>query len=317
MPVKVPYLFDKALEKRLGLSPVTDSFRVINGRADNMPGIVIDKYNRHFMIQSFGQINRGVIDEITTCILHAFMPEYIVLKERRSAGKLSTQNYKATVILNKSGPETVAAENGLKFNVNLIDSLNTGLFLDMRGARALIRSTSKSKKVLNLFSYTCSVGLYSKSAPALSAVNTDISRKSLDRGRLNYELNNIPYEDKEFALSDSMDYMKVAAKKKNYFDVIMIDPPTFSRSGRKTFSVKNEMPALLNAAFAVLNRGGTIFLSSNYSGFEYAGLERLAIDAAKRISRSVTSLRRLRPEPDFPETLGKSEHHHRAILITT
>ncbi len=156
------------------------------------------------------------------------------------------------------------AEQGQSFLVNLTDYLDTGLFFDHRPLRKILRSISFSKKVLNLFCYTGSFSVYAAQGGALIVDSVDLSNTYIAWAQNNMHLNGFPTDtDKyRFIQSDVMSYLR---KTKKTYDIIILDPPTFSNSKKtaKTLDINRDYPQLIQACFAILQSGGSIFFSTN------------------------------------------------------
>jgi len=159
-------------------------------------------------------------------------------------------------------------ENGLKFLINLTDYLDTGLFLDHRITREMVRKESNSKKVLNLFCYTGSFSVYAAAGNATTVTSVDLSKTYLQWAKDNFTINQFKDEKKYFFIhADVMQYLKTL--KPNSFDLIIIDPPTFSNSKRMKdfFDVQRDHAELINDALNTLSENGIIYFSTNYSKF--------------------------------------------------
>jgi 23S rRNA (cytosine1962-C5)-methyltransferase len=151
--------------------------------------------------------------------------------------------------------------------------------------------------VLNCFSYTCAFGVHAHAQGAGEVINTDISRKVLERGKINYQLNDITLFPGELVKADSVGYLQRAFKKKNYFDVIILDPPSFARNDEGVFQVKRDMPELINLSTRVLNPGSALFVSTNYSEISYTDLEKIL--AGNLNGRRVRHIQRVTQDEDF------------------
>lgn len=159
-------------------------------------------------------------------------------------------------------------ENGLKFLVNLTDYLDTGLFLDHRNTREMVRKESENKKVLNLFCYTGSFSIYAASGNAASVTSVDLSKTYLEWAKNNFVVNRFIDEKKfHFIHADVLQYLKTLQP--NSFDLIIIDPPTFSNSKRMEdfFDVQRDHAEIINDALIALSNNGIIYFSTNYSKF--------------------------------------------------
>jgi len=160
-------------------------------------------------------------------------------------------------------------ESGLKFLVNLTDYLDTGLFLDHRITRGMVKEQSAGKRVLNLFCYTGSFSVYAAAGGAASVTSVDLSKTYLIWAEDNFTIN--LFKDKnryQFVHADVKQYLKTLAP--NSFDLVVMDPPTFSNSKRmKDFlDIQRDYAELLNDVLAATTDGGTVYFSTNYTKFE-------------------------------------------------
>lgn len=164
--------------------------------------------------------------------------------------------------------EFIVKENGLEFIVNLSDYLDTGLFLDHRITREKVKVEAKEKKVLNLFSYTGSFSVYAAAGEASEVVTVDLSKTYLDWARRNMQLNGYTDPGKyKFIHADVLQYVNTGSK--NSFDLIILDPPTFSNSKRMEdiLDIQRDHVKLINDCLLILNPGGKIYFSTNYKKF--------------------------------------------------
>ena len=179
-------------------------------------------------------------------------------------------------------------EQGLKFLVNLTDYLDTGLFLDHRITRNMVRNESDGKRILNLFAYTGSFSVYAAAGNAESVTTVDLSKTYLNWAEQNLELNKLKDDKKHFFIhADVKQYLKTLQP--NSFDLVIIDPPTFSNSKRmKDFlDIQRDHAELLNDVLAATTTGGIIYFSTNFTKFV---LDSFAINATtiKDITKATT-----------------------------
>ena len=168
----------------------------------------------------------------------------------------------------EKGSEFVVEENGLKFIVNLSDYLDTGLFLDHRITREKVKAEAKGKKILNLFSYTGSFSVYAAAGEAMEVTTVDLSKTYLDWAQRNMQLNG--YTDPtrhKLIQADVLQYLQTVSL--NSFDLIILDPPTFSNSKRMEdiLDIQRDHVKLINACLRILRQGGKIYFSTNYRKF--------------------------------------------------
>lgn len=157
----------------------------------------------------------------------------------------------------------IVKEGDLRFEVHLGEGLHTGLFLDQRENRRLVSSLSKGKRVLNLFSYTGAFTLAALRAGAREAVSVDLSKNYLEWLKRNLGLNDFPLSSAPTLARDVFRYLKEAKKKEERFDVIVLDPPTFSRNKSQTFSTEKDLESLVLQTAELLSKGGRLFVSLN------------------------------------------------------
>jgi len=179
-------------------------------------------------------------------------------------------------------------ENGLKFLVNLTDYLDTGLFLDHRTTRQMVREQCAGKRLLNLFAYTGSFSVYAAAGNASSVTTVDLSKTYLNWAEDNFAINR--FKDKEryrFIHADVKQYLKTLAP--NSFDLVVMDPPTFSNSKRmKDFlDIQRDHVELLNDVLAATTPGGLIYFSTNYTKF-IIETSQIHASSIKDITRATT-----------------------------
>ena len=200
--------------------------------------------------------------------------------------------------------QTIATERHLKFGIDFGTGYSPGLFLDQRENRRYVRHVTP-KRLLNCFAYTCS---FSVSAAYVGAatLNIDLSKKSLARGRENFALNCLPTIEHRFIEDDVRAVLPRLVRKGEKFDVIILDPPTFSRSpGGKTFQVEHDFENVLIDALGLAERDSHILLSTNCSGLREHALEVMARYCLKATRRAGT-FHRPPQLPDFPAGAGAS-----------
>lgn len=201
--------------------------------------------------------------------------EVIYMKERARKTHKSGEQYEKFA---EQKVERIVPEGGLKFIINLTDYLDTGLFLDHRITRSMVRDDAKGMRVLNLFCYTGSFSVYAAAGDATTVTSVDMSKTYLNWAKRNMQYNKL-YDDKkhDFIQADVIDLLNDIAP--NSFDLIICDPPTFSNSKRMddVFDVQRDHVKLLKQLLRICSDGGKIYFSNNYRDFV---LERDSIPAS-------------------------------------
>jgi 23S rRNA (cytosine1962-C5)-methyltransferase len=223
--------------------------------------------------------SKAIIAEITKT-----EPSHIVLRTRQRKSNRQDQYQK----LDDEQQFIVAREQGLKFKINLTDYLDTGLFLDHRITRSLVRENSAGKKVLNLFCYTGSFSVYAAAGNAAEIISVDLSKTYLKWATENMELNGFFDPAKHIFLhEDVKQYLQTLPS--GYFDVVVMDPPTFSNSKRMEdfLDIQRDYPVLINQTLSAMKPGGLLYFSTNFSRFEMQ-TELLSGSIVKDITRATT-----------------------------
>ncbi|MBI5543930.1 MAG: class I SAM-dependent methyltransferase, partial [Deltaproteobacteria bacterium] len=164
------------------------------------------------------------------------------------------------------GPDAgqrIVVEHGLRFEVGLLPHRNSGLFLEAREARRWVRAHAESRRILNLFAYTCAFGVAAAAGGARATTNVDAVPSALTKGRRNYDLNGLPHDGRTFAKSDVLEALKRARKSKAGFDGIVLHPPplaTGGARGRRTDGAK-DFEKLVAACRDVLAPGGWLLVA--------------------------------------------------------
>jgi len=209
--------------------------------------------------------------------------ENIFLKTRKRKEGRGSQYQKAA----ESKNEFVVHENDLRFIVNLSDYLDTGLFLDHRITRQMVKEQSTGKRVLNLFSYTGSFSVYAVAGKASTVTSVDLSKTYLNWAQRNMDLNFNDAANHEVIHADVKQYLKTVAEKS--FDLIIMDPPTFSNSKRMDdfLDIQKDHVELINDCMTILGKEGKLFFSTNYTKFQMEN-EKLQASEIKNITKQTT-----------------------------
>jgi len=212
--------------------------------------------------KAFQRIN-DVIDVVADTL--EAKQEYVVLKTRKKQGGASQYEK-----LDKKNNRSIVKENDLKFYINMYDYIDTGLFLDHRATRELIKRLANNKTFLNLFAYTGSVTVYAAAGGAKTTTTVDMSNTYLDWAQDNLSLNNYVGDKHSFIRDDCLAWLQQAVEEKKKYELIFIDPPTFSNSKKMTVSldITRDHVLLLNNCLEILTDDGMIIFSTNAKGFK-------------------------------------------------
>lgn len=201
-----------------------------------------------------------------------------------------------------SNLQSTATERTLRYGIDFATGYSVGLFVDQRENRSFVRR-EKPKTLLNCFAYTCAFSVAAATVGA-ETVSVDLSKKSLARGRENFALNSLPSAPHRLVAEDVMEFLPRLARKGEKFDMIILDPPTFSRTHRgKAFQVERDFETLLLSALEVAERRGRILLSTNCTTLNERALQVMAKFCLKATRRA--GVLHSEPAPaDFPSGAG-------------
>lgn len=198
--------------------------------------------------------------------------------------------------------ESVVTERGVRYGIDFGAGYSAGLFIDQRANRARVRKLAP-KRMLNTFAYTCSFSVVAAMEGA-QTLSLDLSKKSLDRGRGNFELNGLPLDGHRFLADDVLDVLPRLERRGEKFDLIILDPPTFSLGNRgRRWKVEDQIEDLVRLALELVSPKASILISTNCTKLNSDLLERSArfVFKTQRIGAEFT---REAPLPDFPHGEG-------------
>lgn len=299
-----------AWELRLKLLNIefTNAFRVIHGEGDGIPGLIIDYYDKNWVIQAHSTGIFLQIDQISEAIRSNFS-DYCETIYCKSSGTLP--NTGTDYFLFGTNSETVAKENGILFSVNWVEGQKTGFFLDQRENRKLLGDFSKGKKVLNTFCYTGGFSIYAMNAGAELVTSVDISQKAVDLAASNMELN-FPKANHKAVADDVFNFMK---ENHQIYDVIVLDPPAFAKSIKSKHTATQAYKRLNIAGLKALAPKGILFTFSCSQVIDDVLFYNTVAAAAIETGRNIRVLHKLEQGPDHPTNIYHPEGHYLKGLV--
>jgi len=287
---------------------VTNAFRVIHGEGDGIPGLIIDYYDKNWVIQAHSTGIFLQMEKIAEAIKSNF-PDYCETIYCKSSGTLPNTGTDYFLFGNKA--EAVAKENNIMFSVNWVEGQKTGFFLDQRENRKLLGEFSKGKKVLNTFCYTGGFSIYAMSAGAELVTSVDISQKAVDLAASNMELN-FPNANHKAVADDVFNFMK-----ENYqiYDVIVLDPPAFAKSIKSRHTATQAYKRLNIAGLKALAPKGILFTFSCSQVIDDVLFYNTVAAAAIETGRNIRVLHKLEQGPDHPTNIYHPEGHYLKGLV--
>lgn len=258
-----------ALARREALfaDPETTAFRVFNGEGDGIGGLTIDYFDGFYMVSWYSEGIYSLKHHVYSVMDKIIDYKGVYEKKRFDAkGEYIEQD---DFVKGQQGDfPIIVRENGINFAVNLNDGAMTGIFLDQRDVRQAIRDKySEGKNVLNTFSYTGAFSVAAALGGAMKTTSVDLAKRSLAKTIEQFSVNGIDYEQQDIKVMDVFDYFRYAKRHELKFDLVVLDPPSFARSKKYTFSTAKDYPALLKDAIAITEKNGVIVASTNNSSF--------------------------------------------------
>lgn len=299
--------FAEAFARRAPLlAPNTTAFRAFNGAADGLPDVTVDWFNGVAVLSLYRAWDRPEEARLVAAAAEGTGARSVYLKRRPREARVVANTAKTEVAPPSAafGPDVealVAHENGAAFVIRPGQGLSVGLYLDMRDVRAWVKARAAGNTVLNTFAYTCAFGVYARLGGAARAVNVDLSRRVLDWGEENLRQNGAEPDRRDFIAGDSFEWFRRFEKKDERFDLVILDPPSFSTHKGGRFSAGRDYPKLVEAACAALAPGGTLLSACNLEDLPGPRFEALISSGFERAGRTARLLERLGPSAiDFP-----------------
>ena len=247
----------------------TTAFRVFNGEGDDIGGLTIDYFDGFYLITWYSigiyRFKKAILEALQNSV------EYKgIYQKKRFDAKGQYLDDTDDFICGKKAPEPlVVKENGANFAIYLDDGAMVGVFLDQRDVRKTIRDKyAKGKTVLNTFSYTGAFSVFATLGGARKTTSVDLANRSRSKTQEQFSVNNIDVEAQDIIVEDVFNYFKYAVRKKLSFDLVVLDPPSFARSKKHTFSASKDYVKLLKEAIQITNKNGIIVASTNASNFD-------------------------------------------------
>ena len=267
----------------------TNAYRIINGEGDNLPGLIVDKYGDYLSVQ----FNTLGMEKLKPVILKQLNDE---LKPKGIYEKSTSATRKKEGLEIMEGwisgePKNVIEiiEHGIKFKLEFCNSQKTGLFLDQREMRKLVRETAKDRKVLNCFSYTGGFSVYAMKGGADMVDSIDISKSAIESAKENFGLNKLKFLESSFYVEDVTAFLRATELPKPY-DYIILDPPAFAKKSRDVAHATKGYREINRLALAHLPKGGLLLTSSCSSHIDREQFQTIVFQAAKDAKRNVRVL---------------------------
>ncbi|EFO00456.1 class I SAM-dependent rRNA methyltransferase [Streptococcus mitis] len=256
-------LFRQAKEKRKSYyqDDLTTAFRLFNQEGDGFGGLTVDLYGDYAVFSWYNSYVYQIRKVISEAFRQVF-PEVLGTYEKI---RFKGLDYESAHVYGQEAPDFFTVlENGVLYQVFMNDGLMTGIFLDQHEVRgSLVDGLAMGKSLLNMFSYTAAFSVAAAMGGARQTTSVDLAKRSRELSQAHFQANGISTDNHRFIVMDVFEYFKYAKRKGLTYDVIVLDPPSFARNKKQTFSVAKDYHRLISQSLEILNPGGIIIASIN------------------------------------------------------
>ncbi len=256
-------LFRQAKEKRSAYyqDDLTTAFRLFNQEGDGFGGLTVDLYGDYAVFSWYNSYVYQIRNVISEAFRQVF-PEVLGAYEKI---RFKGLDYESAHVYGQEAPDFFTVlENGVLYQVFMNDGLMTGIFLDQHEVRgSLVDGLAMGKSLLNMFSYTAAFSVAAAMGGASQTTSVDLAKRSRELSQAHFQANGLSTDDHRFIVMDVFEYFKYAKRKGLTYNVIVLDPPSFARNKKQTFSVAKDYHKLISQSLEILNPGGIIIASTN------------------------------------------------------
>ena len=315
-----------AMRQKIGIAdnPNNNTYRLIHGEGDGIPGLIIDCYDETAVIQAHSvgihlcrkEIAKALVEVMGKRISNIYYKSETTLPYKAKLGEESYEAAAANGLKNGflygGSEKNTAIENGLTFHVDWLHGQKTGFFIDQRENRTLLEQYSKGKSVLNMFCYTGGFSVYAMRGGAKQVHSVDSSAKAIDLTKANISLN-FPGDERHQAFCD--DAFKFLEKEGNKYDLIILDPPAFAKHRAALRNALKGYTRLNVKAFEHIKKGGILFTFSCSQVVTKDNFRNAVFTAAAQAKRTVRILHQLHQPADHPINIYHPEGEYLKGLV--
>ena len=303
-----------ALRERLVDDGARAACRLIHGEGDGLPGLAVDRLGDWLLVYRYARSAEAWLDTLVEVLVQRVAPAGVYLQDRTRPVTADERRAAADHLTGKTAPpEYLVEEDGLSFTIDVTAPVSPGLFLDLREGRRWLEQLSAGRSVLNLFSFTGSFGMRAVRGGAARVANVDAAARSHARCRQNLEASSMNPEACEALVGDVFKHLERLRQRNERFDLVVVDPPPFSRVKGKVFSALKDWNELMGAIVQVVEPGGEVLAVSNASKLSEDELMVALGSGPMRVGRPVRLIGERGLPPDFPVPPAFSEGRYLKI----
>jgi 23S rRNA (cytosine1962-C5)-methyltransferase len=299
----------------------TDAYRVVHGEGDRLPGVVLDLYAGHAVLKLDTPAWLPHLEDLVATIAEVLAPQSLYFKglsgQRGAAGTDAElpPNRRPRPLIGEPPPLVEIREHGMRMHVDVRRGQKTGMFLDQRENRRLIRQVARGRDTLNLFSYTGGFSLAAALGGATRVTSVDLARAAVEAARDNFALNGLDPTAHAFVAADAFEYLEAQAAASTLHDLVVVDPPSFAPNHKAVRAAEGAYARLNAAALRLVRRGGLLAAASCSSHVPMDMFLKILGEAARLARRPLRVLEVRGEPPDHPSPLHFPEGRYLKFVL--
>lgn len=310
-------LLKKSYQLRQDLhdDPNTNAYRIMNGEGDHFGGLTIDLYNDQLLLQWYSEGAYSFRRVIYDVLMEVVQPRSVYEKKRFDRGGEYIEQDDFVMGETTTFPQMVK-QDGIQYAIDLNDGPMTGVFLDQREVRRYLRDElAEGQTVLNTFSYTGAFSVAAMLGGAKSTTSVDLAKRSEAKTIEQMSINGIDFEAQEIRVMDVFNYFNYAERHQLKWDVVVLDPPSFARSKKMSFSTSKDYDMLIERAANVTARKGTIIASTNTASLDMKKFKKMVEEGMRKAGRNYKIVEEFHLPSDFRTPRSFREFDYLKVLI--
>ena len=296
--------------------------RLVNAEGDGLPGLTVDRYGDFLMVQYYTSAWQKHLSSLAVALQEVYEPlglycKYRPQETRKLAAGKKQRPPQGRLLAGKAAPvDLTVRENGLLYRIDLVKDLHTGLFHDQRNNRLEFRRLAAGCRVLNLFAYTGAFSVAAAAGGAERVTSIDVAGRYLDWARENFRLNGMVPEDHEFITGDCSFELDRLARSGRRFDIVLMDPPSFSTTRKSRFATSGGTAELVQKALRLIAPDGLLVTSSNLQKMSLADYLKELRKGSIAVDRHLQVVKVAGQTEDFPFTVSFPEGNYLKYVVS-
>lgn len=305
-----------ALRRRGVIGAATSAWRLIHGENDGLPGLRVDWWHGWVVVIADSPSVGRLVPLLVESLCARLPVEGVYLCHRADPRETSGREGRSRWVLGEApAHDVVIEESGMRMGVRPGEGPDVGSYMDMREVRRWLAPTWRGRRVLNTFAYTGAFSVAAALGGAEEVVSVDLSRPYLQRAKENMALNGLDPERFAYEAEDSFKFLDRARRTGRAFDVVVLDPPSFSHGPEGTWSAQKDLARLVAAASRVLAPGGWLVVASNLGQVAPRAFRGQVADGLRKAGREAVEVAWFGAAPDFPCAVSFPEAHYLKVGV--